>query len=508
MQKLESINFIFDKFEYNWQQNFNELKIYLQIHNEYPENSKLATWVQIQRTMFSKDKLDRSKIEKLESIDFIFSVKDLKWEQKFNELVDWKREYLEPYKWPTYKRGSRDNMAEKENNLAVWINRNRKLFRDGTISEERLAKLQSIGFIFDAHQEKWSLKYDEIISYIEKENRWLDSDNKKEAKFLTWISSNSNRQLTSEQQGKYNTLIELQDRYENSSLGNLKKGLEKFKEFIQENNRLPLSIAKTDDVKDERSLYNWMIQRRQAFQDDRLNQAQIDALYDVGLEEFLNTEIERRERKSFDNWLVELQSFYNKNERWPKSKANAVDEQERALGFWLVNQRNWFKGNLKGYSEYSNENYEKLKAIGYDLDDTPKVINTFDDRLNELKNFYEINQRLPRPTENASLYNWICNTRSQMNRCLLSNEKLELLEPFAKLFESTSKIIKSHSERIEELREFVMINDRLPFSQGEETGLYQFMTRLRRKYREGKLSEQEISEINSINSDILGIYDE
>ncbi|QUE31621.1 DEAD/DEAH box helicase [Francisella philomiragia] len=489
----------------NWDLMFLKLKDWLDKNDNYPsknDDEMLYGWISIQRTRFSDNKLERSKIKKLESINFVFNKQDYKWNQNFNELVEWKKENPQPYKWPTQKRGERDEVAERENSLAVWQNANRKLFRDGTLSDERLQKLQSIGFIFDAHQEKWDLKYQEIIAYIENHDRWLDINNKKEAKFVAWINSNSNKKLTSKQNNKFDKLLGMQEKYKDLSLGSLEKGLEKLKQFIQENNRLPASTAR--QAGDERKLYAWMTLRRLAYRNNELNDGQIQALYEAGLEEFLNTEIERRDKKSFDDWLFDLENFYNENQRWPRY--NTGDDQEKALGFWLSNQRNWFKGNLKNYSEYSQENHIKLKNIGYDLDDSPKNRNSFEESLEKFKRFYETNQRLPSPKENKTLYNWINNTKSQINRSLLSKDNIALIKPFLNVI-GEGKEVKSQSERVAELREFVLENNRLPKVK-ENDSLYQFIARLRAKFKKSILSKQEIDEINNISSDILGVYGE
>ncbi|MEY8716593.1 DEAD/DEAH box helicase [Francisella philomiragia] len=508
LEKLISINFIFNIQDYNWNQRFEELKQWLAENIAYPENNDLARWIQVQRNQFSKEKLEQEKIEKLKNIDFIFNKQDYNWEQKFNELVEWKKENPEPYKWPAQKRmsrlGDRSDEDEKENNLAVWGNINRKNFREGILKEERLEKLESIGFIFDAHQEKWDLKYDEIISFVEKENRWLEKEDKKESKLLSWIYSNKNKELTKSQENKLERLFQLEEKHNNTSLGAITKGLERLKEFIQENARLPFSTDTAESNSEGRALYAWMTLKRQAFQSGELNQYQIDALYDLGLEEFLNTEISRR-RKSFDDWLDELKQFYNENQRWPRY--NTGDDQEKALGFWLANQKNWFKGNLKNYSEYSLENYIKLKNIGYNLDNnTERTRASFEDRVIELKNFVDEHQRLPKISENKSLYNWLLNTRSQLNRGLLSKDNIALIKPFLNVI-GEGKEVKSQSERVAELREFVLENNRLPKVK-ENDSLYQFIARLRAKFKKSILSKQEIDEINNISSDILGVYGE
>ena len=86
------------------------------------------------------------------------------WEDRFKELVEYVKVYgntLVPHGWNVNRR------------LASWVKRQRyqyKLKMDGkgnksSLSDERIARLQSIGFVWSTHTEHWDAKLNELAIY-------------------------------------------------------------------------------------------------------------------------------------------------------------------------------------------------------------------------------------------------------------------------------------------------------------------------------------------------------
>ena len=143
IQKLESIGFSWDPYEDAWNQMFQELKEYEQIHGDcnvprgYSDNPKLGTWVAKQRSSKKKGVLSSERIQKLESIGFSWDPYEDAWNQMFQELQEYKRVH------------DHCNVPAKYNDnpqLGTWVDGQRQQKRQGKLSSKRIQKLEAIGF--------------------------------------------------------------------------------------------------------------------------------------------------------------------------------------------------------------------------------------------------------------------------------------------------------------------------------------------------------------------------
>jgi hypothetical protein len=146
-EKLESI-----RFEFKWNQRFQELVKFKKIngHANVPTHSgRLGAWVSNQRTQYSYlqagkySQLTIDRYKKLESIGFKFKyrVSYISWDQRFQELVD-------------YKKINGDTNVHHYGLLGTWIRYQRmqyRLFQEGkhsALTIDKREKLESIGFDF------------------------------------------------------------------------------------------------------------------------------------------------------------------------------------------------------------------------------------------------------------------------------------------------------------------------------------------------------------------------
>ncbi len=100
----------------------------------------VTTWILEQRKANKKNKLSQERIDKLEQIGFIWDIKEMFWEEMFSKLLDYKNNYGNcnvPYQWPeNYK-------------LASWVSRQRNMKKKEKLSEERIQRLEAIGFVWN-----------------------------------------------------------------------------------------------------------------------------------------------------------------------------------------------------------------------------------------------------------------------------------------------------------------------------------------------------------------------
>jgi len=88
---------------------------------------------------------------------------DERWQLRYNELVAYKKEHKNCLVPQVYK---------ENEPLGRWVVRQRLLWRDGTLREDRMKLLDKIGFEFDRGAridddrcDLWQLRYDELVAY-------------------------------------------------------------------------------------------------------------------------------------------------------------------------------------------------------------------------------------------------------------------------------------------------------------------------------------------------------
>ena len=154
IDKLNSINFIWDINNNYWNMYFDLLKKYLDEFGEFPTSStvykgvNLGNWCNIQRQIYKgnrNEKLTKDKIDKLNSINFIWDIFEDKWNMYFNLL----KEYLDKFgEFPT------SSTVYKGVNLGNWCVVQRQIYkgnRNEKLTKDKIDKLNSIGF-------EWNLR--------------------------------------------------------------------------------------------------------------------------------------------------------------------------------------------------------------------------------------------------------------------------------------------------------------------------------------------------------------
>ena len=101
----------------------------------------LADWVVRQRKNYWVGKLTKTQIEKLESIGFIWNIKDYVWMQHYKKLSDF-------YELHGHCRVSPVEKATRS--LGLWVSHQRD-YRD-TMKPERLALLNKLNFEWEVHR--------------------------------------------------------------------------------------------------------------------------------------------------------------------------------------------------------------------------------------------------------------------------------------------------------------------------------------------------------------------
>jgi superfamily II DNA or RNA helicase len=167
IEKLNKLNFIWNMLEENWNQMYEYLteyyKKYKHCNVSTKENQKLYSWISGQRLDFKNNKLDDERLEKLKKINFSLGEKDDKWNTMYELLKEYKKEYGDC--------NVPDKYIYKDEKLGNWVGWQRKVInKDINNKDERIKKLNEIGFVWDIRDYQWDIMYDCLIKYKEQYN--------------------------------------------------------------------------------------------------------------------------------------------------------------------------------------------------------------------------------------------------------------------------------------------------------------------------------------------------
>lgn len=162
--RLESIGFDWDPLNNRWHERFTELQQYKEIHGdfdvplEYPESPLLKTWLHNQRTYYKKNKISLARVKLLNSIDFIWDPLQEQWMKMFNQLCMYQ---LKESHCDVPKR------YDKNQQLGLWCQSQRNAYKNEKLSQDRIKKLEEVGFTWDPMEEQWNQMFIELCKYRE-----------------------------------------------------------------------------------------------------------------------------------------------------------------------------------------------------------------------------------------------------------------------------------------------------------------------------------------------------
>ncbi len=179
-QLLQSIGFVLNPLEEQWQKNYELAKIYYEHYGNllmpvkfktndgytYDENGtfNLGKWILTKRQSFSS--LPKERQQLLLSIGFVLNPLEEQWQKNY-ELAKRYYKYYGNLEIPqSFK--TNDGYTYEENgtvNLGSWIRIQRKGF--SKLSQERQQLLQSIGFVLNQFEEQWQKNYKLAKIYYE-----------------------------------------------------------------------------------------------------------------------------------------------------------------------------------------------------------------------------------------------------------------------------------------------------------------------------------------------------
>lgn len=168
VDKLNSICFPWNVNEASWQMYFEELKSITESLGHFPKKSEfgadktsLYRWVTTQKNKYRNGTLEEDKAQKLIAIGCEITKGMAEyWQDNCDRLGEFVKQHG---RFPNYADVKSDPELKV---LYVWANSQRTARYRGQMSEERIAMLDSIGFIWDKHEEEWLNAFNRLRSYF------------------------------------------------------------------------------------------------------------------------------------------------------------------------------------------------------------------------------------------------------------------------------------------------------------------------------------------------------
>lgn len=477
IEKLNSINFeweikIIRNKKDNWEDRFEIFKMYwinscsLPVPKSHPKSEYLNNFIKDIGYDFRKNRLNDNRINKLKEIDFDFSLlnlsetKEVQWDVFYNKLKEIKE-----------IQGNLNISQTNENKeFNAWIRNQRRIKRNGKLTEEKISLLNEINF-------SWTNKV--IKEKIFKE-KILVNDKK-------WLE-------------KY----------------------EELKNYIELNNSF--DFTNNNNLK---SLHNWIITQRTWKNKNKLTDHRISLLNDIKFP--WKGQIGRKQSREINNdkinntnkWnemFQDLVNYYHKN----KTFVLPVDEEFGILKRWCLTQRTKNNKNI-----LLQERFIKLDDLGFPWKEnrgrkkTKESIKKtcFNDqweiRYNNLFEFYTENKhfKIPLTIENKKLILWIKTQRYFYKNEQLSSDRIIKLNAINFPWISSGKeFINPVNQRedsdwlkmFDQLFSFIIKHNHtiIPRGDTETKSLSLWLVKQRKSYRDGKLSNEQIEKLKRINVDL------
>ncbi|GFH61992.1 hypothetical protein CTEN210_18468 [Chaetoceros tenuissimus] len=384
--KLESLGFLWVILSKDtWNKRLEELKEFKTKHEHcivprhYGPNKALGVWVQAQRTRYRLMKegskccgMTEERVKKLQSIGFLWNPMDIFWNERFQELREFKAQHGHcnvPKKYDSNKA------------LGMWVKTQRAQFRlmkeglKSSMTDERVEKLEHIGFVWNRSKDTWKEKYEELEEYYAQHGHCNVPKRYKQNKVLgSWVHTQRKRYrlmkegsrsgcMTEERVKKLEnigfewTLFKDVQKYTwDERLGQLKR----FKAQYGHCN-VPYGFeankALSGWVQTQRTEYKRMLEGSKS----ALTEERVEKLVAIGFTFRLKIVDKNVQKYTWDERLGQLKEF---KAQYGHCNVPAIYESNKSLGKWVQHQRQNYKIMLEGSkSSMTEEKVNKLENI-------------------------------------------------------------------------------------------------------------------------------------------------
>ena len=168
IRQLDRLGVVWEPWNQKWKDRFADLVAYrakygdCNVPADWSEDPRLASWVEKQRQSRRLNTLTQDRLERLDTIGFVWTPAEGVWESKYAALVEYQRLH-------GHCRVPTDHAS-----LGRWVSMMRGKRKQGKLSEKRIRRLDELGFVWDGtldarvaevYEEVWESKYAALVEF-------------------------------------------------------------------------------------------------------------------------------------------------------------------------------------------------------------------------------------------------------------------------------------------------------------------------------------------------------
>ena len=374
------------------------------------EGRLLAIWMTQRRRAYRKGILTADQIRILESLDH------WTWDHKGDQI----NLVLNRYKQfvAEHKRLPMSSSEGAERKLAIWTQQQRMTYNQGKLTENRIKLLESLDlWTWDVNGDRFKKMIDLYEKFVG-EHGWIPSCVSKdshEKELGTWVVHHRRYYKTGTLNAETIKLLESLPMWSWDPFGDkYQEMVEKYKEFVQSNNRLPNKRA----VGEERSLGQWIIHQRGYHKREKLDTETVKLLESLPMWSWAP------DADQFEKTIVWYRQYVAENGRLPRQSQE--DSEVKQLTTWIGDLRKKYKkGTLP---DDLKARLETLPIWSWDV---------IDDSYNRTAELYKkfISEHDRQPSKKCTtdiverkLGTWVGTLRKKYNKGNLDEEIIKMCE--------------------------------------------------------------------------------
>lgn len=338
---LDSLGFIWDAKDERWMSSYHQAEHYKSKHGKFPartdtseEAGTIYRWIANQKQNFKNGTLSKERKKLLESVGILVKVKSSEdsWNENYALLTNFLQKNS---RFPTTTDAQ---LNESVYAVYRWMLHQREAYKKGRLSQDRIEKLESIGFVWDVKRDLWNRQFELLEKFVEINHRPPNAKDKINGSGIgQWylkqkklIETGKLAPELSDKIQKLNILaISSYDVYNDSVW---KKNYEALKKFMDEFHRPPY----TDEIYHGIKLYQWLIQQKNRYNEGKLKREYVDKFIEIGIDISVFTSAKELPRPAWMSTYMEYKKFLETMHRQPSTR-------EKKLYCWQAQMRKRYK---------------------------------------------------------------------------------------------------------------------------------------------------------------------
>jgi hypothetical protein len=413
IQLLDKLGFNWTPKSHGWRERllelleFKKLRGHCNVPKGYPENPKLAKWVSAQRVERSRNELSDERIRRLDKIGFEWALGGMTWDERFEQLRKFKERFHH----------CRVHARWKENpKLGGWVVTQRFDRRKGHLSEDKIRRLEGIGFDWSPNQAlipRWERMFAQVQAFkAENGDCRVPREYEKNGRLGRWVLRQRELKRAGTLPQERTKMLESIGFEWDASTDPEETWARMFSELVAFHQRFR-HCRVLPNWSESPNLGKWVMRQRFFKRKGGLSQERIKRLDDIG---FAWSPLDTSWKRKFD----QLAAFTTEHGH---CKVPFNDPEHRKLAIWVRIQRTARrKGKLK------DDKIQQLTAIGLDWEVYEK---NWLEMFGELIEYFKIQGHCNVPQgwdANPELAKWVMYQRARKRKGTLSHARLQSLD--------------------------------------------------------------------------------